>query len=69
MSKSLPQLIRDLSVSNTDHEHRIESLEKKLEFLAYKYAAPSTQNGRRLPPTERPQVLKELNLGRDPAGA
>ena len=66
MGKSIQQLVREHEVKLKETEKIVIDLRKRVEELELKYAQP-VKDGRRLPPTARPETLKDMEIGRDPA--
>jgi hypothetical protein len=72
MAKSIAQIIAEIEATLKQAKEELAETEKRVQVLEKKVAgvlaAPASKRGVKVPQTPRPEILKELELGREPKG-
>lgn len=72
MAKSIQQIIDEIKDIQRLTKEELAELTERVQVLEKKMAgvlaAPASKRGVKVPQTPRPDMLKELELGRDPKG-
>jgi len=69
MAKNFQQRVMENEEAISALKKQVFELAKRCGNLELKYGQPVGKSGNTMPPTKRPEVLIELELGKDPEGA